>query len=71
VWSSRDAQVRTANCDIGITEATRGTLVLRTETDAITVGDITPAACEERSTPAAPGSEAARQSRQTSGPDGP
>jgi hypothetical protein len=33
-----DAQVRTARGDIRITEATRGTLTLRTETGAITVG---------------------------------
>jgi Putative adhesin len=33
-----DAQVRTANGDIRITEATRGTLTLRTETGAITIG---------------------------------
>ena len=33
-----DAQVRTARGDIRITEATRGTLTLRTETGAITIG---------------------------------
>ena len=33
-----DAQVRTARGDIQITEATQGTLVLRTETGAITIG---------------------------------
>lgn len=33
-----DAQVRTARGDIQVAEATRGTLVLRTETGAITVG---------------------------------
>ena len=33
-----DAQVRTAKGDIRITEATRGSLVLRTETGAITIG---------------------------------
>ena len=33
-----DARVRTARGDIRITEATRGTLTLRTETGAITVG---------------------------------
>jgi DUF4097 and DUF4098 domain-containing protein YvlB len=33
-----DAQVRTARGDIQITEATQGTLMLRTETGAITIG---------------------------------
>ena len=33
-----DAQIRTARGDIQVTEATQGTLVLRTETGAITVG---------------------------------